>query len=134
MSNRGASLVSQDAFLFNLLEFVDKCRLFNIQRLIFITNHPVALDRYDINGLTPDENTQFYDEIIREVASTSACHLADVRKAMENYKPNELCLDDQIHVNEFGAKVYAETVAPVIAKALEGLIDFENQQLQVSVK
>ena len=102
--------------------------------MIFITNHPVALDRYDINGLTPDENTQFYDEIIREVASTSACHLADVRKAMENYKPKELCLDDQIHVNKFGAKVYAETIAPVIAMVLEGLIDFENQQLQVSAK
>ena len=53
---------------------------------------------------------------------------------MENYKPNELCLDDQIHVNEFGAKVYAETIAPVIAKVLEDLIDIENQQLQVSVK
>lgn len=134
MSNRGAPLVSQDTFRFNLLELVNKCRLFNIQRLIFITNHPVALDRYDINGLTPDENTQLYDEIIREVASTSACHLADVRRAMENYKPNELCLDDQIHVNEFGAKVYAETIAPVIAKALEGLIDLESQQLQVSIK
>ena len=44
MSNRGAPLVSQDAFRFNLLELVDKCRLFNIRRLIFITNHPVALD------------------------------------------------------------------------------------------
>ena len=55
MSNRGAPLVSQDAFRFNLLELVDKCRLFNIRRLIFITNHPVAMDRYDINGLTPDE-------------------------------------------------------------------------------
>ena len=134
MSNRGAPLVSQDAFRFNLLELVDKCRLFNIRRLIFITNHPVALDRYDINGLTPDENTQFYDEIIREVASTSAWHLADFRKAMENYKLKELCLDDQIHVNKFGAKVYAETIAPVIAMVLEGLIDFENQQLQVSAK
>ena len=134
MSNRGAPLVSQDAFRFNLLELVDKCRLFNIRRLIFITNHPVALDRYDINGLTPDENTQLYDEIIREVASTSACHLADVRKAMEHYKPNELCLDDQIHVNKFGAKVYAETIAPVIAKVLDGLIEFEDQQLQVSGK
>ena len=134
MSNRGAPSVSQEAFRFNLLELVDKCRLFNIRRLIFITNHPVALDRYDIHGLTPDENTQFYDEIIREVASTSACHLADVRKAMENYKPNELCLDDQIHVNKFGAKIHAETIAPVIAMVLEGLIDFENQQLQVSAK
>ena len=134
MSNRGAPSVSQEAFRFNLLELVDKCRLFNIRRLIFITNHPVALDRYDIHGLTPDENTQFYDEIIREVASTSTCHLADVRKAIENYKPNELGLDDQIHVNKFGAKVYAETIAPVIAKVLEGLIDFENQQMPVSAK
>ena len=134
LSNKGAPLVSQDAFRFNLLELVDKCRLFDIQRLVFITNHPVALDRYDINGLTPDQNTQLYDEIVREVASTSACHLADVRKAMANYNPNQLCLNDKIHVNAIGAKVYAETIAPVIATVLEDLISAENHELTESFK
>ena len=84
LSNKGAPLVSQDAFRFNLLELIDKCRLFDIHRLVFITNHPVALDRYDINGLTPDQNTQLYDEIVREVASTRACHLTDVRKLVKS--------------------------------------------------
>jgi lysophospholipase L1-like esterase len=134
LSNKGAPLVSQDAFRFNLLELIDKCRLFDIHRLVFITNHPVALDRHDINGLTPDQNTQLYDEIVREVASTSACHLADVREAMANYNPNELCLNDKIHVNTFGAKVYVETVAPVIAAVLEDLISAENQELPESFK
>ena len=134
LSNKGAPLVSQDAFRFNLLELIDKCRLFDIHRLVFITNHPVALDRHDINGLTPDQNTQLYDEIVREVASTSACHLADVREAMANYNPNELCLNDKIHVNTFGAKVYVETVAPVIAAVLEDLISAENQELTESFK
>jgi lysophospholipase L1-like esterase len=134
LSNKGAPLVSQDAFRFNLLELIDKCRLFDIHRLVFITNHPVALDRHDINGLTPDQNTQLYDEIVREVASTSACHLADVREAMANYNPNELCLNDKIHVNTFGAKVYVETVAPVIAAVLEDLVSAENQELPESFK
>ena len=134
LSNKGAPLVSKDAFRFNLLELIDKCRLFDIHRLVFITNHPVALDRYDINGLTPDQNTQLYDEIVREVASTSACHLADVRKAMANYNPNQLCLNDKIHVNTIGAKVYAETIAPVIATVLEDLISAENHELTESFK
>ena len=51
---------------------------------------------------------------------------------MANYYPNEFCLDDKIHVNTFGAKVYAETIAPVIAKVLEGLINAENQELPES--
>ena len=102
--------------------------------MVFITNHPVALDRYDINGLTPDQNTQLYDEIVREVASTSACHLADVRKAMANYNPNQLCLNDKIYVNTIGAKVYAETIAPVIATVLEDLISAENHELTESFK
>ena len=134
LSNKGAPLVSQEAFRFNLLELADKCRLFDIQRLVFITNHPVARDRYDINSLKSDQNTQLYDEIVREVASTSACHLADVREAMTNYNPNELCLNDKIHVNTFGAKVYAEVVAPVIAAVLEDLISVENQELPESFK
>ena len=128
LSNRGAPLVSQEAFRANLVELVDKCRLFNITRLVFLTNHPVALERYDVNGFSPDENTTIYDEIVREVASASVCHLADVRKAMESYRPGELCLDDRIHVNKFGAKIYAETIAPVLAKVLEGMINLCDQR------
>ena len=82
--------------------------------------------------MTPDQNTQLYDEIVREVTSTSACHLANDREAMANYYPNDFCLDDKIHVTTFGAKVYAETIAPVIAKVLEGLINAENQELPES--
>ena len=128
LSNRGAPLVSQEAFRANLVELVDKCRLFDIKRLVFLTNHPVALERYDVNGFSPDENTKIYDQIVREVAFTSACHLADVRKAMESYSPSELCLDDKIHVNKFGAKIYAEAVAHVLANVLEGLINFCDQK------
>jgi hypothetical protein len=53
---------------------------------------------------------------------------------MTNYNPNELCLNDKIHVNTFGAKVYAEVVAPVIAAVLEDLISVENQELPESFK
>ena len=74
LSNRGAPLVSQEAFRANLVELVDKCRLFDIKRLVFLTNHPVALERYDVNGFSPDENIQS--------DSTSACHL--IRKAKLN--------------------------------------------------
>ena len=134
LSNKGAPLVSQEAFRFNLLELADKCRLFDIQRLVFITNHPVARDRYDINSLKSDQNTQLYDEIVREVASTSACNLADVREAMVNYNSNELYLNDKIPVNTFGSKVNAEAVAPVIATVLEDLISAKNQELPESFK
>ena len=84
--------------------------------------------------MTPDQNTQLYDGIVREVTSTSACHLANVREAMANYNANEFCLDDKIHVNIFGAKVYAETISPVIAALLEGLISADNQELPESFK
>ncbi|MBH67688.1 MAG: hypothetical protein CMM58_04980 [Rhodospirillaceae bacterium] len=126
ISYRGAPIVSQEAFRANLTELVDKCRRFGIQRVVLITNHPVALDRYDINGLTPDENTQIYDKIVREVAANCACHLADVRTAMEELSPGELCLSDEIHVTKFGAKVYAETIAPVMVGVLNGLISLAD--------
>ena len=53
---------------------------------------------------------------------------------MANYNPNQLCLNDKIHVNTFGAKVYAETVATVIAAVLKDLISAGNQELPESFK
>ena len=35
---------------------------------------------------------------------------------------------NKIHVNKFGAKIYAEAVAHVLANVLEGLINFCDQK------
>ena len=42
--------------------------------------------------------------------------------------------EGKIHVNTIGAKVYAETIAPVVATVLEDLISAENHELTEAFK
>ena len=126
-SMRGAPLVSQDAFRANLIEMVDRCRRFDIQRVVFLTTHPVAKKRFDIHGLSPDETTGVYDNIVREVAAATTQRVADVRLASESWPaPEELCLDDQLHVNAEGARLYAGVVTPVLADVVLSILEMEN--------
>jgi lysophospholipase L1-like esterase len=122
LSNRGAPIVSQAAFRANLEEMVDRCRRFSIPRIIFVTNHKVALERFDINGMTPDQNTAIYDEITRGVAARTTCLVADVRAHCVDIEPQTICQGDLIHVNGNGAKLYADVVSPVMVSVIEGLV------------
>lgn len=129
LSNRGAPIVSQSAFRANLEEIIDRCRRFDISRIVFVTNHTVALERFDINGLTPDQNTEIYDGITRVVALDSTCHLADVRRACANFDPASICQDDRIHVNSTGTKIYADTIAPVLNDVVGGLLSLTSAKV-----
>ena len=121
LSNRGAPIVSQTAFRANLEEMIDRCRRFSIPRIIFVTSHKVALERFDINGMTPDQNTAIYDEITRGVAARATCLVEDIRARCVEIEPRSICQDDLIHVNRAGAKLYADIVSPIMISAIEGL-------------
>jgi len=129
LSNRGAPLVSQSAFRANLEEIIDRCRRFDIPRVIFVTNHCVALDRFDINGLSPDQNTEIYDAITRDVAARATCKIADVRKNCADIDPRSICQDDLIHVNAQGAVLYADTVTPIMIDVIEGLLALNDARV-----
>ena len=122
LSNRGAPIVSQAAYRANLEEMVDRCRRFSIPRIVFVTNHKVALERFDINGMTPDQNTAIYDEITRGVAARATGLVADVRAHCVEIEPQLICQDDLIHVNRAGAKLYADVISPVMISVIEGLV------------
>lgn len=129
LSNRGAPIVSRLAFRANLEEMIDRARRFSINRMLFVTSHPVALRRFDINGLTPDQNTAAWDAITREVAAEHGCRVADVRAACEGLDPTEICQADLIHANQHGAALYAETVTPVLIDLVDGLLALENARV-----
>lgn len=129
LSNRGAPIVSQAAFRANLEEMVDRCRRFSIPRIVFVTNHKVALERFDINGMTPDQNTAIYDEITRGVAARATCLVADVRAHCVDIEPQSICQDDLIHVNRTGAKLYADVVSPVMIAVAEGLVALKSAEI-----
>lgn len=129
LSNRGAPIVSQAAFKANLEEMLDRCRRFSIPRIIFVTNHRVALERFDINGMTPDQNTAIYDDITRGVASRATCLIADVRARCIEIEPRSICQSDLIHVNQAGANLYADVVSPVMISAVEGLVALASAEI-----
>jgi len=129
LSNRGAPIVSQSAFRANLEEIVDRCRRFDIPRVVFVTNHRVGLERFDINGLTPDQNTAMYDSITREVARDATCRIADVRVACAGIDPKSICQNDLLHVNPKGVEIYTNTVSPVLADVIEGLLTLDEARI-----
>jgi len=124
LSMRGAPLVSQAAYRANLEEMLDRARRFGTLRVVINTNHPVAKDRFEINGLRPDDNVAAYDAITREIARRHLLLLADVRAAAARIDARTLCqpAPDEVHPSTRAATLYADTVTPPLVRAVEGLL------------
>jgi len=103
----GLPRVSEAAFAANLREIVMRCRVFNaIPFLCTLTPSRRSIQH------TGD--AKHYNGILREVAETDRVELIDVRtifKAVEEEPDGvTLLLDDGIHLNPAGHRVYAAAV------------------------
>jgi len=122
LSNRGVPLVSRAAFRANICEMIVRAWTFGTRRMLFVTNHQVALDRFDINGKTPSENTDDYHDIVRSICADEGVHLADMARASRKFAPAQLCQSDRIHVNETGSQLYADVVGEMLGRIVDGLM------------
>jgi lysophospholipase L1-like esterase len=124
-SNLGVPIVSLGAYRANLLEMIERARVFGTRRIVLVTNHRFAKRRYDINGKTPGENLDAYDETTRAVAAEAGCRLADVHAALKGLDPASYCIPapDEFHVAASGAAVYAEVVGAALSHAVASLIE-----------
>jgi lysophospholipase L1-like esterase len=124
LSNRGVPVVSELAFKANLIEMIERARIFGIDHIIFHTNHCFSKDRIEINEKTHNENIQNYNQIIRRIANEFECELVDIHKALLNRSPDMYTLPhpDGVHLNEFGCKLYYREIKPVIDKCIRRII------------
>lgn len=104
-SDRGLHRVSPKAYAANLEEMVTRCRKFGAEPLLCTLTPSFRTERhaYDV---------EYYDDILRDVAWATGTALVDVRAVFLGR--DDLLLDDRIHLNAEGHRLYAATVQTVL--------------------
>ncbi len=112
----GMPRVSEEAFKANLLEMIDRALLAKVSEIFLITNHTIDMMGY------------IYNRRIRGAISRSRkVHLLDVEKVFDNECPSMdhsyLLLEDGVHINKEGHKLYFNIIYPNLKNAIQGIID-----------
>lgn len=109
-TDKGLPRVSKESYKANLNEMIDRAKIFNINKIIFIGSHPVTKK---IKGLiTLEESRQEYNKIFKEVAENRQITYIDIESQFDNI--DEYLLDDGIHLSEKGHIKYAKIIEPFI--------------------
>jgi lysophospholipase L1-like esterase len=106
-TDRGLPRVSLAAYKANLIEMVDRCRKFDIRPLLCSLTPSFRSTEHAADVMT-------YDQTLRRVADDESVPLADVRKAFQIETP--LLMDDGLHLNEEGHRVYASVVQEALKR------------------
>jgi len=111
-TDHGLPRVSQRAFTANLIEMIDRCRVFEIKPMLCTLTPSYRSEQHarDVAG---------YDQIVRWVAKDEFVPLIDVREAFEANPDEGFLMEDGLHLTEFGHAAYAEVVQQTLDR--EGL-------------
>ena len=102
-SDRGLPRVSREAFRANLWEMIDRCRALDAEPILCTITPTLKGEGYEMDA-------QEYSAIVRGVAMGAAVTVAHTRRAFLATGFARLLLDDGIHLNADGHKLYAEVV------------------------
>lgn len=122
----GAPRVSEAAFRANLIEMIDRARLFGARHVILSTN-PRTL-RTDVvmpSGEIYEDANARYSEIIRGVAADTEVELCDVRAGFDLLSEAnlaEMLHPDRLHLSVAGNAYYAEQISPPLLRAASQLL------------
>lgn len=126
-TDEGLPRVSARAFRANLVEMIDRARNFGAKEIVLSTNHRTLRRETLPNGEVYDDAARRYNEIIRDVAETTAVALCDVEVAFATFSDEELAMmllpaPDLLHLSAAGNRVYFEAICPYLEEAVTNLI------------
>ena len=121
LTDNGLPRVSRSAFKENLIEIHTRALNFNVKQVIYLTNHPTHKGTVT-HGQFYDSNAADYSKAI-----TEACVTLDNAVVVDTWKicadlaeinENEFfyLLDDGIHLNEMGHKIYFKALSEFFEK------------------
>jgi lysophospholipase L1-like esterase len=119
----GVPRVSPAAFTANLVEMIDRARLFGAKEIVLATN-PKSLRRTALlSGELYDEANRHYSELVRGVAIETSVTLCDIRAAFARFSDDELRTlvlpaPDLLHLSPSGNALYADTIWPYLQAAI----------------
>jgi len=123
-TDSGLPRVSKAAFHANLLEIIERARIFGAKKIFLNTNH-LCLRELPHAPIPFKESVLAYNQIIHDVAKQSKVILNDIEKyitsQIEQKKCdlNDLLLDDGVHLSEEGHNLYFEFLSTILLNELK---------------
>lgn len=132
-TDNGHPRVSKLGFKANLLEIIERSRIFGAKEIFLNTNHPTPRTFvFDYAPITYQQSNTEYNQIIREVAEISRVSLIDIEKSWLKRIEKGACLKDLlpdgIHLSILGHKVYCEIVYPHVEKVIKTLLQAKDKK------
>ena len=126
-TDRGLPRVSEAAYRANLIEMIDRARMFGAKHIILSTNHPTLRLRLLASGQSLEERRMRYNKIVREVAAETDVTLCDIEMVfsdVENDELSQLLLPepDILHLSELGHQKYFSGIYDLALKAVNQVI------------
>lgn len=123
-TDEGHPRVSEAAYRANLIEMIDRARLFGAREIVLSTNHPTLRRRKLPNGRTLEEQRVRYNRIVREVAAITAVTLCDIDAGFSGFDDRALQRlllpePDVLHLSPEGHEVYADLILPALRAAID---------------
>src|SRR3989339_18043 len=135
-TDHGHPRVSKMAFKANILEIIERARIFGCQKIFLNTNHPTLKTNLMKNTtFSFQQSNEEYNQIIREVAKNSRTRLIDIelfwQKGIKiDLSLKNLLLPDGLHLSAAGHNLYFEIVFPIIKK--EKFKNFNMKPLSIT--
>lgn len=124
-TDRGCHRVSPAAFHANLVEMIDRARLFGVRDIVISTNHRTLRNDPMVSGKSLEHSNVAYNEIVRDVAAQAGVDLFDVGEVFHLGQDLEKLLlpaPDVLHLSELGHQHYASLIFEPLREKLDGLL------------
>ena len=124
-TDQGVPRISSDAFQHNLIELVNRSRVFGARVVLLPTSHPTTrTDTWSHVNISYETSRRQYAEIVRDVATMTGAVLVDIEAQVfeSGTHPEGLVLSDGIHLSCKGHEFYYEVLAPMICDNLRAIL------------
>lgn len=102
-TDRGLPRVSLAAYKANLIEMIDRCRVFGAEPYLCTLTPSLRSEQHATD-------CELYDRTLRRVADEEDVSLIDVRRPFLQGPTKALLMDDGLHLSVVGHRVYARIV------------------------
>lgn len=128
LTDHGLPRVSEAAYRANLVEMIDRARRFGAREIILSNNHTTLRHKPLLDGLTLEQRRLRYNGIVAEVAADTGVTFCDIDAGFSPLDRRALHAEllpypDWLHLSEAGHQRYAALIGPVVARAVETIIE-----------
>jgi len=124
ISDRGYPRNPLPVYRANMVEMIERARLFGAREVIMQTNHETLKRKIMLSGESLETARKRYNETQREIAAEHGVTLCDIERGFgpmtdAQLEESLLAYPDHLHLSMAGHVRYAQTIKPYLERALE---------------